>query len=409
MTNKAMGMILAGGEGRRLWPLTADRAKPAVPFGGKYRLIDFVLSNFAHSGFLRLKVLTQYKSESLNVHISRGWRLSTLLDNYIEVVPPQQRINRDWYKGSADAIFQNVNLINDESPDDVFVFGADHVYRMDVSQMYRLHKKRAAACTVAALPVPIEQAHQFGVIEVDENWWMVGFQEKPKNPKPMPNNPKMALVSMGNYIFNGQLLVDEVNADAARETSHDFGKDIIPGMLGRHPVFIYDFLQNEVPDVQGDEKGYWRDVGTIEAYFQANMDLISVKPAFSLYNQAWPLLTHTRMLPPAKFVFDDPTGHRQGLALNSMVSDGAIVSGGRLRRCILSPMVRINSYSELEDCILFDGVQVGRRSKIRRTIIDKNVNIPADTVIGYDPVLDAKRFTVSESGIVVIPKGYKFA
>ena len=403
-----MGMILAGGEGRRLWPLTADRAKPAVPFGGKYRLIDFVLSNFAHSGYLQLKVLTQYKSESLNVHISRGWRLSTLLHNYIEVVPPQQRINRDWYKGSADAIFQNLNLIQDEDPEDVFVFGADHVYRMDVSQMYRLHKKRGAACTVAALPVPLDQAHQFGVIEVDENWWMVGFQEKPKNPKPMPTNPNMALASMGNYLFDTKVLLEEVQRDAALETNHDFGRDIIPTMLGRQPVFIYDFLQNEVPDVAAAEKGYWRDVGTLDSYFQANMDLITVNPVFSLYNRYWPILTHNQSLPPAKFVFDDPTGHRQGLALDSMVTDGCIVSGGRLRRCVLGPEVRVNSYAELEDCIVFDGVQIGRRSRIRKAIIDKNVNVPPDTVIGHDPVADRQRFTVSDAGVVVVPKGYKF-
>jgi glucose-1-phosphate adenylyltransferase len=406
--SKVMGMILAGGEGRRLWPLTADRAKPAVPFGGKYRLIDFVLSNFAHSGFLRLKVLTQYKSESLNVHISRGWRLSTLLDNYIEVVPPQQRINRDWYKGSADAIYQNLNVIADENPDEVFVFGADHVYRMDLRPMYALHQKSKAACTVAALPVPLKEAHQFGVLEVDENWRMIGFQEKPKNPKPMPTNPNMALISMGNYLFDRRVLVDEVTRDAPLETNHDFGRDIIPGLLGRYPVFVYDFMQNEIPDVHSDEKGYWRDVGTIEAYFASNMDLIAVKPTFNLYNQAWPILTSNRTLPPGKFVFDDPGSQRQGLALNSMVSDGCIISGGRLRRCILAPEVRINSYSELEDCILFDGVQVGRRSRIRRAIIDKNVHVPPDSVIGYDAEADKKRFHVSDSGIVVVPKGFQF-
>ncbi|MEW5849236.1 MAG: glucose-1-phosphate adenylyltransferase [Myxococcota bacterium] len=405
---KVLGMILAGGEGRRLWPLTADRAKPAVPFGGKYRLIDFVLSNFAHSGFLRLKVLTQYKSESLNVHISRGWRLSTLLDNYIEVVPPQQRINRDWYKGSADAIYQNLNLITDEKPSEVFVFGADHVYRMDLSQMLRLHRKRGVACTVAALPVPINQAHQFGVIEIDPNWMMVGFDEKPKNPKCIPGRPDLALVSMGNYLFDTATLVAELTRDAATESSHDFGRDILTGMLGRYPIFIYDFLRNEVPGQEGDEKGYWRDVGTIDAYWQAQMDLVSVKPVFSLYNKEWPLLTFNQTLPPAKFVFDDPASQRQGLALNSMVSDGCIVSGGRLRRCVLSPEVRVNSYSELEECVVFDGVQVGRRSRLRRCIIDKNVNIPPDTVIGYDPAADRARFTVSDNGVVVIPKGYQF-
>jgi len=406
--SKVMGMILAGGEGKRLWPLTADRAKPAVPFGGKYRLIDFVLSNFAHSGFLRLKVLTQYKSESLNTHISRGWRLSTLLDNYIEVVPPQQRINRDWYKGSADAIYQNLNLIKDENPTEVFVFGADHVYRMDLRPMYKLHMKKAAACTVAALPVPIEQASEFGVIEVDENWWMIGFEEKPKKPKSIPGRPGFALVSMGNYLFNSEVLVKEVMRDAGLDSSHDFGRDIIAGMLGKMPVYIYDFFQNEVPGQEADERGYWRDVGTLDAYFASQMDLINIKPVFSLYNREWPLLTFNRTLPPAKFVFDDPGSQRQGLALNSMVSDGCIVSGGRLRKCILSPEVRINSYSELEECILFDAVQVGRRSRIRKAIIDKNVIIPPDTIIGYDREADRKRFHVSENGVTVVPKGYQF-
>lgn len=401
---KVLSMVLAGGEGRRLDPLTRDRAKPAVPFGGRYRIIDFVLSNLINSGFFHIKILTQYKSESLNSHLSRAWHLSNVLGHYVEMVPAQMRTGPEWYKGSADAIYQNLNLITDEQPDHVLVFGSDHIYRMDVRQMLDMHVATEAECTVAAIPVPLSEAHQFGICKIDEDGRLIDFLEKPANPPAMPGRPDMALASMGNYIFRTETLVKEVVRDAGVPGAHDFGKSIIAEMFNRSKVMVYDFAKNVIPRQGERERGYWRDVGTIEAYFASNMDLVDVDPIFSLYNERWPLHTMQYDAPPAKFVFSDNEGGRVGFATDSLISEGCIISGGRIHRCILGPKVRINSYSDVSECILFEGVQIGRHARIRRAIIDKNVVIPPGMEIGFDPVADAERFPVQE-GIVVIPKG----
>lgn len=399
-------MVLAGGAGTRLEPLTRERAKPAVPFGGRYRIIDFCLSNFANSGVFKIKVLTQYKSDSLNNHISRTWRMTAFLGHFCETVPAQMRTGGDWYKGSADAIFQNLNLITDENPERVFVFGADHVYQMDVAQMLDFHKERQAECTVAVLPVPIEQGSEFGILDVGPDGEVRSFLEKPKNPPPMPGDPTRCLASMGNYIFNTETLVREVTADAKLENSaHDFGKSILAALNKRAKVFAYDFQKNVVPGLGQRERGYWRDVGTLDAYFQANMDLIAVEPIFNLYNSQWPIITASSSLPPAKFVFGDVVQKRVGRALDSLVSEGCIISGGLVERSVLSPRVRVNSWSEVHDSILMENVEIGRHCDIRKAIIDKNVTIPPGTKIGVDLEEDRKRFHVTDSGIVVIPKG----
>jgi glucose-1-phosphate adenylyltransferase len=405
---KSLAMILAGGAGTRLEPLTRERAKPAVPFGGRYRIIDFCLSNFANSGLLKMKVLTQYKSDSLNNHISRAWRMTAFLGHYVEPVPAQMRTGLDWYKGSADAIYQNLNIITDEEPEYIFVFGADHVYRMDVRQMLDFHIKNRADCTVAAIPVPIEQGKEFGIIDVSPAGEMKAFIEKPKNPPPMPGNPKMCLASMGNYLFSTDTLVKEVVRDAAVEGSaHDFGKSIISELYKHSRVFVYDFATNEVPGQLAKENGYWRDVGNIDVYYDSNMELIDVSPTFNLYNDQWPIITQNHSFPPAKFVFNDEVNKRVGRATDSLISEGCIISGGKVHRSILSPKVRVNSYSEVTDCILFENVQIGRRCKIRKAIIDKNVDIPEGVTIGYDLVEDKRRFHVTPGGVVVIPKGMK--
>jgi len=405
---KSLAMILAGGAGTRLEPLTRERAKPAVPFGGRFRIIDFCLSNFANSGILKMKVLTQYKSDSLNNHIARTWRMTAFLGHYVEPVPAQMRTGLDWYKGSADAIYQNLNIITDEEPDYIFVFGADHVYRMDAREMLDFHIARKADCTVAAIPVPIEQGKDFGIIDVGPNGEMKAFIEKPKNPPPMPGNPKMCLASMGNYLFSTDTLVKEVVRDAALEGSaHDFGKSIISELYKHSRVFVYDFATNQVPGQLEKERGYWRDVGNLDVYYSSNMELIEVDPTFNLYNDRWPIFTQHHNFPPAKFVFNDEKNKRVGHATDSLISEGCILSGGRVHRSVLSPKVRVNSYSEVTDSILFENVQIGRRCKIRRAIIDKNVDIPEGVTIGYDPVEDKRRFHVTPEGVVVIPKGMK--
>src|SRR5437588_3010999 len=407
---KTLAMILAGGEGRRLAPLTQERAKPAVPFGGRYRIIDFVLSNFANSGVLRMKVLTQYKSDSLNTHISRGWRLSHMVGQFVESVPAQQRTGPEWYRGSADAIYQNLNLVTDEEPDYVFVFGADHIYRMDVRQMLDFHVAQKADCTVAAIPVALEEASAFGVITADESGRMVDFQEKPRHPKPMIGEPGKALVSMGNHLFTTEALVREIVGDAGKESAHDFGKSIISEMHKRSKVAVYDFATNKVPGQGPNEIGYWRDVGDLDTYYEANMDLVEVDPKLSVYNERWPIYTApSYTAAPAKFVFANIEEGRVGQATDSLVSEGCIISGGRTNRCILSPKVRINSYAEVDGSILFEAVNVGRRARIRNAIIDKNVDIPAGLEIGYDAEEDKKRFFVSPKGIVVVPKGMRLA
>lgn len=409
--DNALVMILAGGEGKRLFPLTLDRAKPAVPFGGRYRIIDFVINNFINSGFFKIKVLTQYKSDSLNKHITRGWTLSPFLNQYVDLAPAQMRTGGSWYKGTADAIYQNIFHIKDEDPDYVCVFGGDHIYKMNVKEMLEYHKKNNAQLTISAIPIPIEEAHEFGIIEVDENWRLTGFVEKPKTaPKPMPNNPNMCLASMGNYIFDKDVLVDAIERDAEiEESSHDFGKNVIPMLLNEgKSIFIYNFAENHFPGMTKKEEGYWRDVGCIDAYWQANMDLLEYEPELNLYSKDWPLRTFNYNYPPAKFIWQE--GDRVGMATNSMVSEGCIVSGGMLSCCVLSPKVRINSYAQVADSILMENVNVGRYSVIRKAIIDKNVEIPPYTQIGVNRDEDiARGFYVSEGGVTVVPKNSRLS
>jgi glucose-1-phosphate adenylyltransferase len=404
-------IVLAGGEGRRLWPLTAERAKPAVPMAGRYRLIDFVLSNFVNSGLLKIKVITQYMSDSLNTHIARGWRLPAVLDQYIEAVPAQQRRGKEWFRGSADAIYQSLNVITDEQPDHVCIFGGDHIYKMDVRQMLEQHLETGAVATVAAVPVQVAEARAFGVIEADVQYRIARFQEKPEAPAEMPGKPGYALASMGNYIFRTEALLEELKRDAegGEESAHDFGRNILPGMVERgEKVYVYDFLRNLIPGSPEGERGYWRDVGTIESYYAANMDFCSVAPTFDLYNPRWPVRTWTRPFPPAKFVFADEENARMGIATDSLVSEGCIISGGRIDRSLLSPHVRINSFAHVEESILLENVTIGRHARVRRAIVDKNVVVPPRAEVGYDHDSDRRRFHVSDDGIVVVPKGYRF-
>lgn len=403
----ALVMILAGGEGKRLLPLTKDRAKPAVPFGGRYRIVDFVLNNFINSGFFKIKVLTQYKSDSLNKHITRGWVLSPFLNQYVDLCPAQMRTGSNWYRGTADAIYQNVFHITDEDPDYVCIFGGDHIYKMDVSQMLDFHKENNADLTISAIPIPIEEASEFGIMEVDENWRLTNFVEKPKTkPKSIPGQPNMCLASMGNYIFGKDVLLKALDEDEKIEnSSHDFGKNVIPMLLeqGKN-IFVYNFATNEFSGITDAERGYWRDVGSIDAYWQANMDLLDSNPELNLYSKDWPLRTFNYNYPPAKFVWQE--GDRVGMATNSMVSEGCVVSGGSISKCVLSPKVRINSYSQVYESILMENVDVGRYSRIKKAIIDKNVKIPPNTRIGYNREEDLRRgFHVSPNGVTVVPKG----
>ena len=407
--SQVLVMILAGGEGKRLHPLTLERAKPAVPFGGRYRIIDIVLSNFVNSGLARIKVLTQYKSASLEEHIARVWRLSPILDNYIEAIPAQQRTGKQWYRGSADAVYQCMHVITDEKPEIVAIFGGDHVYRMEVKQMLNFHAKRNAEATVAVIPVPKAEASEFGVIEVDKEGRIIGFHEKVKDPPAMPGNPNLCLASMGNYVFTTGPLVRELEADARLEDSkHDFGHDILPRMVksGR-AVWAYDFMTNRVPGEDEFNRGYWRDIGTIDAYWRAQMDLIEIHPQFNLYNKRWPIRTGATHDPPAKFVFRDEAQARVGIATESLVSHGSIISGGRIHRSVLSVGCRINSFSEVEESVLFERVQIGRYARIRKCIVDKDVEIPQGAEIGFNLEADRRRFSVTDEGIVVIPKRAK--
>lgn len=405
-TSRVLGMILAGGEGRRLGPLTLDRTKAAVPFGGRYRIIDIVLSNFVNSGLARIKILTQYKSASLEEHVARAWRMSPILDNFIETIPAQQRTGKSWFKGSADAVYQTQHVISDESPETVCIFGADHVYKMDLRQMIAVHLDTRADCTIAAIPVPRSEASSFGCIVADPSGRVTGFAEKPADPPPMPGRPDMALASMGNYVLRSDVLLAELGRDSSDDHSaHDFGRDLLPAMCaaGRR-LQVYDFLTNVIPGKEPNAPGYWRDIGTVDAYWEANMDLNAVHPRFNLYNRRWPIRTGQTHDPPAKFVFRDEAQARIGIATDSLVSEGVIISGGRIHRCVLGRRVRINSFSEVEESVLFDDVSVGRHARIRRAVIDKGVEIAPGVEIGFDPEKDRKRFYVSPSGIIVVPK-----
>lgn len=399
-------MILAGGRGERLYPLTRDRAKPAVPFGGRYRIIDFVLSNFINSGFFRIKVLTQYRSNSLLIHLNRGFNFGSLAEHYVDPIPAHQGVGESgWYSGTADAIYQNLSIIQDELPVDTAIFGGDHIYKMDVRQMMDFHREHHAGCTVAALPYDrAEAAGKFGIIEVDDQWRIVGFEEKPAVPKPIPGEPTKTLVSMGNYIFNTAVLEEVLHEDHAnQDSSKDFGKDVIPAMIARYPVYAYNFLDNVVPGEGDRERGYWRDVGTMDSYFDATMDLRSVAPLLNLYNHAWPIRSVMLQYPPVKFVFD--LEGRAGMALNSILANGAIISGGRVLNSVVFNNVFVHSYCQIDQSILMQGANIGRSVRLRRVICDKYVTIEDGTVIGEDRAADAARFHVSSSGIVVIPKG----
>jgi glucose-1-phosphate adenylyltransferase len=409
--NEVLVMILAGGEGRRLFPLTLDRAKPAVPFGGRYRIIDIVLSNFVNSGLARIKVLTQYKSASLEEHIARVWRLSPILDQFIEAIPAQQRTGKSWFRGSADAVFQCQHVITDEKSGIVCIFGGDHIYKMDVRQMIGFHVEKEAEATIAAIPVLKKDASSLGVIEVDATWRIVGFHEKVENPPTMPGRDDMCLASMGNYMFQTDVLLSELAADSPVEDSkHDFGHDILPRMVkaGRR-IYAYDFATNVVPgeDADAQGKGYWRDIGELEAYWRAQMDLIEIQPQFNLYNARWPIRTGATHDPPAKFVFRDEANARVGIATDSLVSHGCIISGGRIHRSVLSVGCRINSFSEVEESVLFEGVRIGRHARLKKCIVDKDVEIPSGVEIGFNAEADRRRFFVTDNGLVVIPKRAK--
>jgi glucose-1-phosphate adenylyltransferase len=403
---RVLGIVLAGGAGTRLAPLTDDRAKPAVPFGGVYRLVDFALSNLANSGIRKICVLTQYKSHSLDRHISVTWRMSDLLGNYVTPVPAQQRLGAHWYSGSADAIFQSMNLINDERPDIVVVVGADHVYRMDPRQMIAQHLEYGAGVTVAAIPVSRQDAKAFGIVGVSSDGRTIEkFLEKPANPPTIPDSPGESFASMGIYVFDTKVLADVLRTDAADESSrHDIGGNIIPALVADGAALAYDFLTNDVPGSTARDAGYWRDVGTIDAYFDAHMDLRTVEPTFNLYNSRWPILTHMDPLPPAKFVHD--SGDRVGRAIDSLVSNGVIVSGGLVRESVLSPGIRVNSWSTVDRSVLLNNVIIGRYAEVRDAIIDKNVVVPEGAKVGVDKEHDrARGFVVSPAGITVVGKG----
>jgi glucose-1-phosphate adenylyltransferase len=399
MPGSVLGIVLAGGEGKRLWPLTADRAKPAVPFGGNYRLIDFVLSNLVNAGMHRICVLTQYKSHSLDRHISTTWRLSSVLGQYITTVPAQQRLGRRWYTGSADAIYQSLNLVYDERPDYIAVFGADHVYRMDQAQMIAQHIVSGAGVTVAGIRVPRAEAKAFGCISADASGQITDFLEKPSDPPGTPDDPEVTFASMGNYLFSTDVLLDALRADAQdSDSDHDMGGDIIPRLVRAGEAAVYDFADNVVPGATDRDAGYWRDVGTLDTYYESHVDLVSVHPIFNLYNDRWPIRTAMPPLPPAKFV-------ETGRAENSVVGAGTIVSGGSVYRSVLSAGVRIEAGAEVSDSVLLPGVRVGKGAIVRRAILDKNVVVPDGVHIGVDLALDRARYTVSSGGVVVLGKG----
>ncbi|MFA5645294.1 MAG: glucose-1-phosphate adenylyltransferase [Candidatus Ratteibacteria bacterium] len=396
-----VALVLAGGKGERLYPLTKDRAKPAVPFGGIYRIIDFTLSNAINSNLRKIYVLVQYKSYSLQRHIREGWNIfSRELGEFIDVVPAQMRIGGEWYLGTADSVFQNIYFLNQDRPEHVLILSGDHVYKMDYRLMMDAHREKKADVTIAVLEAPLEDAKRFGVLKVDADMTVTDFQEKPLSPDPSPQNPSKALVSMGIYIFQTETLIKRLFLDAKNlDSTHDFGKDLIPAMIGQKKVYAFPFT-----DANRKEMQYWRDIGTLDAYYEANMDLVNVDPILNLYDRNWPVRTYQEQLPPAKTVF--ASEDRAGIPFDSILSHGCIISGAKVTRSVLSPWVYLHSYAEVTDSILLNDVRVGRDVKIKRAIIDKGVSLPAGVRIGFDPAEDKKRFTITESGIVVIPKEY---
>jgi glucose-1-phosphate adenylyltransferase len=407
MQLRVLAFVLAGGKGTRLYPLTKERAKPAVPFGGRYRIVDFVLSNLVNSGIYSIYVLVQFKSQSLLQHLREGWEVSGLLrNNFIIPVPAQMRSsNEDWYRGTADAIYQNINLIEQADPHVVVIFGADHIYRMNIRQMIEYHVEKRAGATVAAIPVQKELAAEFGVIETEPDGRIIGFHEKRLDAPTMPEDPGRVYASMGNYIFSTDLLLRELYEDARNDDSaHDFGKNILPSLIGKADMFAYDFQTNVIPGDPIGSPQYWRDVGTLEAYYEASMDLRSVSPELNLYNRQWPLRTAGYFDAPAKFVFDEEG--RRGMAIDSIAAGSTIVSGGSVTRSVLGRGVRVHTGAVVEDSVLFDNCDIGRRACVRRAILDKNVKIPEGAKIGYDLESDRKKYHVTESGIVVV-EGYQ--
>jgi len=407
MQLRVLAFVLAGGKGTRLYPLTKERAKPAVPFGARYRIVDFVLSNLINSGIYSIYVLVQFKSQSLLEHLREGWEASSLLRNHFIIpVPAQMRSQgEDWYRGTADAIYQNINLIEQAEPHVVAIFGADHIYRMNIREMIEFHIDRGAQVTVSAIPVEKEQAAEFGVLETREDGLISGFHEKKPDAPTMPGDPNRVYASMGNYLFSTKVLLDELRVDGENERSaHDFGRNILPGLIGRADMYAYDFQTNRIP---GDPPGapvYWRDVGTLDAFYDANMDLRSISPELNLYNRQWPLRTAGYFDAPAKFIFD--SDGRRGEALDSIVAGGSILSGGQVRTSVIGRGVRVHSHATVEDSIIFDNCDIGRRARVRRAILDKNVRVPPDTTIGYDLESDRQLYHVTESGIVVV-QGYR--
>ena len=398
---RTLVFLLSGGQGERLYPLTRDRSKPAVPFGGIYRIIDFSLSNCLNSDLNKIIVLTQYKSLSLDRHIKTAWNLFHRdFGYYIDVVPPQQRIDNNWYRGTADAIFQNIYIIEMEKPSYVLILSGDHVYKMDYRKLLQRHVETDADMTISAIETPIEDAVRFGVLEVDSQYRVTGFSEKPEKPIPIPGKDGSAFVSMGIYVFKTEKLVQYLSEDHKLEGGSDFGKDIIPRIYGRERIYAYDYVDHE------GERAYWRDIGTIKSYFEANMDLVAVSPQLNLYDQQWPIRTNMEQSPPAKMIFDEDG--RRGFAINSIISNGAIISGWRVYRSILSPGVKVNSYSEIQDSIIMHSVNIRRHTRIKNAIIDKYISIPEGEAIGYDLEKDRSRFMVSNDGIVIIPKRYIF-
>src|SRR3954454_9635500 len=397
---RVLSIVLAGGEGKRLMPLTLDRAKPAVPFGGTYRLIDFVLSNLANAEMRQIAVLTQYKSHSLDRHISLTWRMSTMLGNYVTPVPAQQRLGPRWYQGSADAIFQSLNLIRDDKPDYVVVFGADNIYRMDVQQMLDAHIDGGLGCTVAGIRVPRNQASAFGVIDAGADNKIDQFLEKPADPPGLADDPESSFASMGNYSFSTDSLIESLTADAESQTSrHDMGGDIIPGFVNAGDAQVYDFTKNEVPGVSDRDRAYWRDVGTIDAYHEAHMDLVSIDPVFNLYNLDWPIWTYPVQMPGAKFTLD-------GVSRDSIVSPGCVISGGSVETSVLSPKVQVDQGGTVDQSVILSHTSIGGNAVIHRAILDKHVTVDDDAKVGVDPEADeARGFYISEGGITVVPKG----